>query len=90
MPIVFRSKSWGLARPITHPAEIGAPSIARAAADHGIVGGSYIGPAAGRSSPDTPCSSGPASAPATPNSSDACGTVRAPYWRNNPLSPATV
>jgi NAD(P)-dependent dehydrogenase (short-subunit alcohol dehydrogenase family) len=44
MPIVFRGNSWGLARPITHPAEIGALSIARAAADPGIGGGSYIGP----------------------------------------------
>jgi NAD(P)-dependent dehydrogenase (short-subunit alcohol dehydrogenase family) len=44
MPLVFRGRSWGLARPITHPAEIGALSLARAAADPGIAGGSYIGP----------------------------------------------
>lgn len=44
MPIVFRGRSWGLARPITHPAEIGALSLARAAADPGIAGGAYIGP----------------------------------------------
>jgi NAD(P)-dependent dehydrogenase (short-subunit alcohol dehydrogenase family) len=44
MPIVFRGSSWGLARPITHPAEIGALSIVRAATDPGIGGGSYIGP----------------------------------------------
>jgi NAD(P)-dependent dehydrogenase (short-subunit alcohol dehydrogenase family) len=44
MPLVFRGQSWGLARPITHPADIGALSIARAAADPGLAGGSYIGP----------------------------------------------
>jgi NAD(P)-dependent dehydrogenase (short-subunit alcohol dehydrogenase family) len=44
MPVVFRGRSWGLARPITHPAEIGALSIARAAADPGLAGGSYVGP----------------------------------------------
>jgi hypothetical protein len=44
MPMVFRGRSWGLARPITHPAEIGALSLARAAADPGITGGAYIGP----------------------------------------------
>jgi NAD(P)-dependent dehydrogenase (short-subunit alcohol dehydrogenase family) len=44
MPVVFRGKSWGLARPITHPAGIGALSIARAATDPGITGGAYIGP----------------------------------------------
>jgi NAD(P)-dependent dehydrogenase (short-subunit alcohol dehydrogenase family) len=44
MPWMFRGKSWGLARPITHPAEIGALSLARAAADPGIKGGTYVGP----------------------------------------------
>lgn len=44
MPLVFRGPSWGLARPMTHPAEIGALSIARAAADPGLGGGSYVGP----------------------------------------------
>ena len=44
MPVVFRGPSWGLARPITHPAGIGALSIARAAADPGVPGGSYVGP----------------------------------------------
>jgi NAD(P)-dependent dehydrogenase (short-subunit alcohol dehydrogenase family) len=44
MPLLFRGKSWGLARPITHPAAIGALSLARAAADPAIAGGSYIGP----------------------------------------------
>jgi NAD(P)-dependent dehydrogenase (short-subunit alcohol dehydrogenase family) len=44
MPLLFRGRSWGLARPITHPADIGALSIARAAVDPGLAGGSYIGP----------------------------------------------
>jgi NAD(P)-dependent dehydrogenase (short-subunit alcohol dehydrogenase family) len=44
MPLLFRGKSWGLARPITHPAAIGALSLARAAADPAITGGSYVGP----------------------------------------------
>ena len=44
MPLPFRGKSWGLARPITHPAAIGALSLARAAADPAIAGGSYVGP----------------------------------------------
>jgi NAD(P)-dependent dehydrogenase (short-subunit alcohol dehydrogenase family) len=44
MPPLFRGKSWGLARPITHPAAIGALSLARAAADPAIAGGSYVGP----------------------------------------------
>jgi NAD(P)-dependent dehydrogenase (short-subunit alcohol dehydrogenase family) len=44
MPLLFRGKSWGLARPITHPAAIGALSLARAAADPAIAGGSYVGP----------------------------------------------
>ena len=43
MPRLFRGKSWGLARPITHPAAIGALSLARAAADPVIAGGSYVG-----------------------------------------------
>ncbi|MCM3885299.1 hypothetical protein [Frankia sp. R82] len=44
MPLLFRGKSWGLARPITHPAAIGALSLARAAADPAVAGGSYVGP----------------------------------------------
>jgi len=44
MPVLFRGPSWGLARPITHPAEIGALSIARAAADPQVPGGGYVGP----------------------------------------------
>jgi NAD(P)-dependent dehydrogenase (short-subunit alcohol dehydrogenase family) len=44
MPVLFRGPSWGLARPITHPAEIGALSVARAAADPQIPGGAYVGP----------------------------------------------
>jgi NAD(P)-dependent dehydrogenase (short-subunit alcohol dehydrogenase family) len=44
MPWMFRGKSWGLARPITHPAGIGALSVVRAAADPAISGGDYVGP----------------------------------------------
>jgi NAD(P)-dependent dehydrogenase (short-subunit alcohol dehydrogenase family) len=44
MPLLFRGPSWGIARPITHPAEIGALSIARAAADPLVPGGAYVGP----------------------------------------------
>jgi hypothetical protein len=44
LPLLFRGRSWGLARPITHPAPIGALSLARAAADPGIPGGAYVGP----------------------------------------------
>ena len=44
MPLVFRGRSWGLTRPVTYPAEIRALSIARAAADPGLTGGSYVGP----------------------------------------------
>jgi NAD(P)-dependent dehydrogenase (short-subunit alcohol dehydrogenase family) len=44
MPLLFRGPSWGLARPITHPAPVGALSLARAAADPGIPGGAYVGP----------------------------------------------
>jgi NAD(P)-dependent dehydrogenase (short-subunit alcohol dehydrogenase family) len=44
MPVWFRGQSWGLARPITHPANIGALSIVRAATDPAIAGGSYVGP----------------------------------------------
>jgi NAD(P)-dependent dehydrogenase (short-subunit alcohol dehydrogenase family) len=44
LPLLFRGPSWGLARPITHPAPIGALSLARAAADPGIPGGAYVGP----------------------------------------------
>jgi NAD(P)-dependent dehydrogenase (short-subunit alcohol dehydrogenase family) len=44
MPVWFRGQSWGLARPITHPAEVGALSVVRAAVDPAIAGGSYVGP----------------------------------------------
>jgi NAD(P)-dependent dehydrogenase (short-subunit alcohol dehydrogenase family) len=44
MPLLFRGPSWGLARPITHPAPIGALSLARAAADPSIPGAAYVGP----------------------------------------------
>jgi NAD(P)-dependent dehydrogenase (short-subunit alcohol dehydrogenase family) len=44
MPWMFRGPSWGLARPITHPAGVGALSLVRAAADPGIAGGAYVGP----------------------------------------------
>jgi NAD(P)-dependent dehydrogenase (short-subunit alcohol dehydrogenase family) len=44
MPLFFRGSSWGLARPITHPAAVGALSIARAAADPLVPGGTYVGP----------------------------------------------
>ncbi len=44
MPVWFRGRSWGLARPITHPAEIGALSVMRAAVDPAIAGGSYVRP----------------------------------------------
>jgi NAD(P)-dependent dehydrogenase (short-subunit alcohol dehydrogenase family) len=44
MPIWFRGRSWGLARPITHPADIGALSVVRAAVDPAVAGGSYVGP----------------------------------------------
>jgi hypothetical protein len=44
MPALFRRPSWGLARPITHPAEIGALSILRAAVDPHAEGGEYCGP----------------------------------------------
>jgi NAD(P)-dependent dehydrogenase (short-subunit alcohol dehydrogenase family) len=44
MPIWFRGRSWGVARPITHPADIGALSVVRAAVDPSIPGGSYVGP----------------------------------------------
>jgi NAD(P)-dependent dehydrogenase (short-subunit alcohol dehydrogenase family) len=44
LPLAFRGRSWGLARPITHPAGIGALSLARAAADPEVTGGAYTGP----------------------------------------------
>ncbi len=44
MPWMVRGPSWGLARPITHPAEIGALSLVRAAVDPGLPGGAYVGP----------------------------------------------
>jgi NAD(P)-dependent dehydrogenase (short-subunit alcohol dehydrogenase family) len=44
LPALFRGPSWGLARPITHPAEKGALSILRAAADPAAKGGEYYGP----------------------------------------------
>ena len=45
MPILFRGRSWGLARPITHDAHIGALSIVRAAVDPQAKSGEYYGPA---------------------------------------------
>ncbi|MFD3399762.1 oxidoreductase [Kribbella sp. NPDC058693] len=44
LPFLFRGASWGLARPITHPVEIGALSILYAAVDPGALGGEYYGP----------------------------------------------
>jgi NAD(P)-dependent dehydrogenase (short-subunit alcohol dehydrogenase family) len=44
MPFLFRGASWGLARPITHPVEIGALSILHAAVDSEVQGGEYYGP----------------------------------------------
>jgi hypothetical protein len=44
MPWMFRGPSWGLARPITHPADVGALSLVRAAVDPDITGGAYVGP----------------------------------------------
>jgi NAD(P)-dependent dehydrogenase (short-subunit alcohol dehydrogenase family) len=44
MPPPFRGRSWGLARPITHPAATGALSLARAASDPAVGRGSYVGP----------------------------------------------
>jgi NAD(P)-dependent dehydrogenase (short-subunit alcohol dehydrogenase family) len=44
MPWMFRGPSWGLVRPITHPAAVGALSLVRAAVDPGITGGAYVGP----------------------------------------------
>ena len=44
MPFLFRGASWRLARPITHPVEIGALSILYAAVDPGARAGEYYGP----------------------------------------------
>lgn len=44
LPVLFRGPSWGLARPITHPADVGALSLVAAATDPGLPGGSYVGP----------------------------------------------
>jgi NAD(P)-dependent dehydrogenase (short-subunit alcohol dehydrogenase family) len=44
LPFLFRGASWGLARPITHPVEIGALSILFAAVGPGALGGEYYGP----------------------------------------------
>ena len=44
MPFLFRGAAWGLARPITHPVEIGALSILHAAVDPGVRAGEYYGP----------------------------------------------
>lgn len=44
LPLLFRGSSWGLARPITHPAEIGALALLRAAIDLQLPGGAYVGP----------------------------------------------
>jgi NAD(P)-dependent dehydrogenase (short-subunit alcohol dehydrogenase family) len=45
MPWLFRGRSWGLARPITHSVEAGALPLLRAAADPGVRGGDYYAPA---------------------------------------------
>jgi NAD(P)-dependent dehydrogenase (short-subunit alcohol dehydrogenase family) len=44
MPWLFRGRSWGLARPITHSAEAGALPLLRAALDPGARGGDYYAP----------------------------------------------
>jgi NAD(P)-dependent dehydrogenase (short-subunit alcohol dehydrogenase family) len=44
LPPGFRGRSWGLARPITHPAAIGALSLLRAAVDPAARGGEYYCP----------------------------------------------
>ncbi len=45
MPWPFRGRSWGLARPMSQEAAIGALSIVRAATDPNAQGGEYFGPA---------------------------------------------
>jgi NAD(P)-dependent dehydrogenase (short-subunit alcohol dehydrogenase family) len=45
MPWLFRGRSWGLARPITHSVEAGALPLLRAAVDPGVGGGDYYAPA---------------------------------------------
>jgi NAD(P)-dependent dehydrogenase (short-subunit alcohol dehydrogenase family) len=47
MPLytLARGSSWGIWRPITHPASVGALSLVRAAADPDARGGEYYGPA---------------------------------------------
>lgn len=44
MPVLFRGPSWGLSRPITHPAQQGALSILRAATDPDAKGAEYYAP----------------------------------------------
>jgi hypothetical protein len=44
MPLLVGGASWRLARPITHPVEIGALSILYAAVDPGARPGAYYGP----------------------------------------------
>lgn len=45
LPLPFRGRSWRLARPITHRADIGALSILRAAVDPAARGAEYYAPA---------------------------------------------
>ncbi|MEV5574592.1 oxidoreductase [Spirillospora sp. NPDC052269] len=44
MPILFRGRSWGIWRPLTHSAATGALPILRAATDSGASGGQYYAP----------------------------------------------
>jgi hypothetical protein len=44
MPVWLRGSSCGLARPITHPADIGALPVVRAAVGPAMAGGSYVWP----------------------------------------------
>jgi NAD(P)-dependent dehydrogenase (short-subunit alcohol dehydrogenase family) len=91
MPLAFRGRSWGLARPITHPAEIGALSIARAAADPGIHGDDYIGPSGWREFTGHPALIQPSERARNPE-------LQRRLWHESerltgvtyPLSPATV
>jgi NAD(P)-dependent dehydrogenase (short-subunit alcohol dehydrogenase family) len=76
MPLLFRGKSWGLARPITHPAAIGALSLARAAADPAIAGGSYIGPGGWREFTGYP-------APLTPSDHARDPELQQRLWRES-------
>jgi hypothetical protein len=44
MPLFFRGPNYGLFRPFSHPAEIGALAIVRAAVDPDARGGEYYAP----------------------------------------------